>query len=278
MSENLELVLGKAGEPHIDGDDLGTMVACILGSGAYVFKNFSGSTPTGVMKDANHFTVPSMNMSINGRYSRQKAAEDITVTSGMSGRKRNDIVAYHYARDANQVETAEWVVVAGSPSTSNPADPAMPNAGRILDYASEAYVPMWRIPLDGITPGTPVPLFSVLGSLKDAWDSLSQTGPTTLLDGGPGGDKKITGMRWGRLIQLNINIGSKITASWGVETLTTLPAGWRPANDTPVASAGRDGKNQMRFVIYKNGKVNYENQGGSQNNMGAGVSCTYIAA
>ena len=85
-------------------------------------------------------------------------------------------------------------------------------------------------------------------------------------------------MRWGRLIQLNINIGSKITASWGVETLTTLPAGWRPANDTSVASAGRDGKNQMRFVIYANGKVNYENQGGTQNNMGTGVSCTYIAA
>lgn len=44
-------------------------------------------------------------------------------------------------------------------------------------------MPLYRIPLDGITVGTLVPLFNVLKPMKDVWDSLT---PTVLWEGTSG--------------------------------------------------------------------------------------------
>ncbi len=49
------------------------------------------------------------------------------------------------------------------------ADPTIPS-GKILSGAVDAYMPLWRIPLDGITVGTPVRLFTPRGAL---WDSVT---------------------------------------------------------------------------------------------------------
>lgn len=110
------------------------------------------------------------------------------------------------------------------------------------------------------------------------WVSLTQSGPTTLLNGGPGGDKKITGVRWGVMRMLTVSLGSKVTASWGKETLTTLPDEWRPKTDVITAMSGRDGQNQTNVALYTDGRVNYENQGGAQSNRGGVVSFCYMAA
>ena len=108
-------------------------------------------------------------------------------------------------------------------------------------------------------------------------DSLTQTDqPIILLNGGPGGDKKITGHRWGKLCELNVKIGSKVVAAWGKETLVTLPAGWRPNVTITTAMSGRDNGNQMNLVIYTDGRVAYENQGGTQASNAVSVSVCYL--
>lgn len=77
---------------------------------------------------------------------------------------------------------------------------------------------------------------------------------------------------------LTVNLGSKVTASWGKETLTTLPDEWRPKTDVITAMSGRDGQNQTNVALYTDGRVNYENQGGAQSNRGGVVSFCYMAA
>ncbi|PJM73210.1 hypothetical protein CS006_08040 [Bifidobacterium primatium] len=78
-------------------------------------------------------------------------------------------------------------------------------------------------------------------------------------------------------MQLNVSIGSKLTSSWAKETIGTLPVGWRPA--APARSSyGRDGKNQMQVVVYADGKVAVENQGGSQTEQGGSLTVCYFAA
>ena len=57
-------------------------------------------------------------------------------------------------------------------------------------------MPLWRIPLNGITVGTPVQLFKEFTSAKDAWDSVSQVAeaaPAT-------GTGKVRFVRYGTLV------------------------------------------------------------------------------
>ncbi|WP_168163968.1 hypothetical protein, partial [Olsenella sp. HMSC062G07] len=61
-----------------------------------------------------------------------------------------------------------------STSAATATDPAIP-AGDLLEGATEAWMPLWRIPLDGITVGKPVALFDILAPAADVWDSVSPT-------------------------------------------------------------------------------------------------------
>ncbi|MBW3088838.1 hypothetical protein KIH77_08900 [Bifidobacterium sp. 82T24] len=73
-------------------------------------------------------------------------------------------------------------------------------------------------------------------------------------------------------------MGTKLTTAWGEETIGTLPASWRPKADVSAPTAGRDGHNQMRIIVSSNGKINYQNQGGTQSNEGVLTTVCYIAA
>ena len=83
------------------------------------------------------------------------------------------------------------MVLKGTPTTGTPTDPAH-NTGSILDGVATHDMPLYRIPLDGITVGTLVPLFNVLKPMKDVWDSLTPplhlyTGSGIYKDAGSGG-------------------------------------------------------------------------------------------
>ena len=65
------------------------------------------------------------------------------------------------------------MVVRGTPTTGTPTDPAL-NTTSPLDGGTTYDMALYRIPLDGITIGTPVPLFNVLRPMSDVWDSLTQ--------------------------------------------------------------------------------------------------------
>ncbi|KLE27975.1 hypothetical protein AAX71_04515, partial [Bifidobacterium adolescentis] len=93
------------------------------------------------------------------------AAESVTISNGSQGVKRNDIICAHYHRDSKTGnELVELTVLKGTPNATTAADPTIPS-GKILSGAVDAYMPLWRIPLDGITVGTPVRLFTPKGAL-----------------------------------------------------------------------------------------------------------------
>lgn len=271
----VELVTGHANKAHATAEQAAGLNAGILGLDDYVFDVHDKFELTVV--SANKVTIGTGELVMQGRHVSQGTPEDLIVTNGSQGQKRNDLIVCRYTKGSQSVESAELVVVRGTPTTGTPTDPAL-NTTSPLDGGTTYDMPLYRIPLDGITIGTPVPLFNVLRPMSDVWDSLTQSGPTTLLNGGPGGDKKITGVRWGVMRMLTVSLGSKVTASWGKETLTTLPDEWRPKTDVITAMSGRDGQNQTNVALYTDGRVNYENQGGAQSNRGGVVSFCYMAA
>jgi len=167
----IELVDGKAGVAHISSEDKAIIHQAKFSKSDVVFD--WGDAFKCTMGSANKTTIGTGCASIQGLDWHITSAESVTISNGSQGMKRNDIICAHYHRDSKTGnENVELTVLKGSPNATAAADPTIPS-GKILSGAVDAYMPLWRIPLDGITVGTPVRLFTPRGAL---WDSVPHCG------------------------------------------------------------------------------------------------------
>lgn len=166
-----ELVTGHANKAHATAEQAAGLNAGILGLDDYVLDVHDKFELTVV--SANKVTVGTGELVMQGRHVSQGTPEDLIVTNGSQGQKRNDLIVCRYTKGSQSVESAELVVVRGTPTTGTPTDPTL-NTTSPLDGGTTYDMPLYRIPLDGITIGTPVPLFNVLRPMSDVWDSLTQ--------------------------------------------------------------------------------------------------------
>ena len=184
----VELVTGHANKAHATAEQAAGLNAGILGLDDYVLDVYDKFKLTIV--SANKVTIGTGELVMQGRHVSQGTPEDLIVTNGSQGQKRNDLIVCRYTKGSQSVESAELVVVRGTPTTGTPTDPTL-NTTSPLDGGTTYDMPLYRIPLDGITIGTPVPLFNVLRPMSDVWDSLSPlhlyTGSSVLYDAGSGG-------------------------------------------------------------------------------------------
>lgn len=167
----IELVDGKAGTAHISSEDKAIIHQAKFSKSDVVFD--WGDAFKCSMSSSNMATIGTGCASIQGLDWHITAAESVTIHNGSQGMKRNDIICAHYHRDSKTGnENVALTVLKGSPNATAAADPTIPS-GKILSGAVDAYMPLWRIPLNGITVGTPVRLFTPRGAL---WDSVTQSG------------------------------------------------------------------------------------------------------
>ena len=165
----IELVDGKAGVAHISSEDKAIIHQAKFSKSDVVYD--WGDSFKCSMSSSNRATIGTGCASIQGLDWHITAAESVTISNGSQGMKRNDIICAHYHRDSKTGnELVELVVLKGTPNATAAADPTIPS-GKILSGAVDAYMPLWRIPLNGITVGTPVRLFTSRGAL---WDSVTQ--------------------------------------------------------------------------------------------------------
>ena len=183
-----ELVTGHAGKAHATAEQAAGLNAGILGLDDYVLNVHDKLKITVV--SANKVTIGTGELVMQGRHVSQGTPEDLIVTNGSQGQKRNDLIVCRYTKGSQSVESAELVVVRGTPTTGTPTDPAL-NTTSPLDGGTTYDMALYRVPLDGITLGDPVPLFNVLKPMSDVWDSLTPlhlyTGSSVLYDAGSGG-------------------------------------------------------------------------------------------
>lgn len=164
----IELVDGKAGTMHISSEDKAIIHQAKFSKSDVVYD--WGDAFKCSMSSSNRATIGTGCASIQGLDWHITAAESVTISNGSQGLKRNDIICAHYHRDSKTGnENVALTVLKGSPNATAAADPKVPS-GKILSGAVDAYMPLWRIPLDGITVGTPVRLFTPRGGL---WDSVT---------------------------------------------------------------------------------------------------------
>ena len=237
-----ELVTGHAGKAHATAEQAAGLNAGILGLDDYVLNVHDKLKITVV--SANKVTIGTGELVMQGRHVSQGTPEDLIVTNGSQGQKRNDLIACRYAKGSQNIESAKLVVVRGTPTTGTPTDPAV-NTTSPLDGGTTYDMPLYRIPLDGITIGTPVALFNVLKPMSDVWDSLTQRSTTWRV---PYSSDSILLTRIGDICFMGGNV--KFNSS-GQNNYTKaqekLPEGYRPVIvNTPVAVFG----GETTFICY----------------------------
>lgn len=260
----VELVTGHANKAHATAEQAAGLNAGILGLDDYVFDVHDKFELTVV--SANKVTIGTGELVMQGRHVSQGTPEDLIITNGSQGQKRNDLIVCRYTKGSQSVESAELVVVRGTPTTGTPTDPAL-NTTSPLDGGTTYDMPLYRIPLDGITIGTPVPLFNVLRPMSDVWDSLTQrirfdrSGTTTvndemhlsgaILPGSP--NIAVISIVW-------VNKGAFKIQSWKSITLARM-VGWKVIGADVHSLAAENivyehvGKNQ--FIVNSRGEIRY---------------------
>lgn len=271
-----ELVTGHANKAHVTAEQAAGLNAGILGLDDYVLDVHDKFKITVV--SANRVTIGTGELVMQGRHVSQGTPEDLIVTNGSQGQKRNDLIVCRYTKGAQSIESAKLVVVRGTPTTGTPTDPAV-NTTSPLDGGTTYDMPLYRIPLDGIAIGTPVPLFNVLRPMSDVWDSLTQrirfdrSGTSSandemhlsgaILPGSPA--IAVISIVW-------VNKGAFNTQSWRGITLARM-IGWKVIGDavhTPCAeNIGYQDLGVNQFVATTAGEILYMTPGSL--NIGAGA-------
>lgn len=238
----IELVDGKAGMAHISSEDKAIIHQAKFSKSDVVFD--WGDAFKCSMSSSNRATVGTGCASIQGLDWHITSAESVTISNGSQGMKRNDIICAHYNRNPeNGNELVELTVLKGSPNATTAADPTIPS-GKILSGAVDAYMPLWRIPLNGITVGTPVRLFTPRGAL---WDSVTQPWKP------PYTNSRLTLCRVGRIVTINGNVKFDGSGQQNYSTaVETIPEAFRPLADMSIISFPSCG---FSLLVMRDGKV-----------------------
>ena len=249
----IELVDGKAGTAHISSEDKAIIHQAKFGAGDMVFE--WGDAMSCTMQSANKAVIGTGCASIQGLDWHITNPETVTIQSGASGKNRNDIICAHYHRETSTgVEKVELVAFKGVPSNGAAVDPTIPSA-KILNGAADAYMPLWRIPLTGITAGTPVRLFTPRWAL---WDSV------TLYQ-----DSNWIIMRNGRMILIKFS-GKIGSGSWdAVECPVKLASWYRPIVDLSTVCLVSNGQTSRILTARADGTIRVANMG----NVGSNQDC-----
>ena len=158
-----EIVDGMTGTKHISSDDLSALNVATIGKANCVLEYGDDFKLT--MASANSATLGTGVGMIGGKRFWNQAATSLTIQSGTQGQKRNDLVVARYAKTGAGIESITPVVIKGTPTTGNATDPAV--------TAND--LKLWRVPMNGISVGTPVALFNPVASLKSVGESVFQS-------------------------------------------------------------------------------------------------------
>lgn len=220
----VELITGHAGSAHISAADDGWLNVGVVGSGKYVLD--TGTQFACNVQSANAVTIGIGDALFEGRHVRVSATETVALDNGAQGVNRNDLICIKYEYNSStSVESASLVVLKGAATSGTPSDPTIPS-GSILNGATAAYMALWRIPISGITVGTPVKLYGEVLASLDA--TLSRTWDVTQIPDLPAGKITSGTLAAARIPNLD---ASKVTSG-------TFAAARIPAIDASKVSTG----------------------------------------
>lgn len=169
----MELVTGRKGSAHITSQQDRMKHQGTWGSGAYILQTGQMLEPQ--VQSLNEIRIRDGALMVQGALGTVKvnSYDPVTIQNGTQGMKRIDLICWQYTYDAEQdVESAEWVVIQGTPAETDPQQPAYTD-GDIQQEDSPVQVPVFAVELDGINVTgvtTLIPTAPTLEGLNDKLD------------------------------------------------------------------------------------------------------------
>ena len=146
----MELVTGRAGTPHITSQQDRQRNQGTFGEGACVLKTGNQLDP--VVQSSNKIQIKDGALMFQGALFSVKVGtvDEVTIANGSQGMQRKDLIVARYTHNAGEnVESAAWAVIQGTPAASNPVTPAY-TEGDIQAGDTTVECPVFIVTLDGI--------------------------------------------------------------------------------------------------------------------------------
>ena len=215
---NTTLMDGYAGGPHITEKQTGLANQAIIGEEDYVLEG--GQNAKAQVLTNNSIRIFDAVYSIQGRRDVIAANDytDVTIANGSQGMNRNDIIVRRYRKNSSsEIESTEYAVIKGTPSTGAATDPSV-TVGDIRTGAVLHEMKLYRVRLEGLNIVSVDQLFTVLPSMATMQEDMTPSTETLKL-----------GVRLQRMGKLRIlNLVDTSSAADG--TIINLAANDRPAN------------------------------------------------
>ena len=168
----MELVTGRKGSAHITSQQDRMKHQGTWGSGAYILQTGQMLEPQ--VQSSNEIRIRDGALMVQGALSTVKvnSYDPVTIQNGTQGMKRIDLICWQYTYDAEQdVESADWVVIQGTPAETDPQQPAYTD-GDIQQGDSPVQVPVFAVELDGINVTGVTTLLSTAPTLPELNEKL----------------------------------------------------------------------------------------------------------
>lgn len=215
---NTTLMDGYAGGPHITEKQSGLANQAIIGEADYVLEG--GQNAKAQVLTNNSIRIFDAVYSIQGRRDVIAANDytDVTIANGSQGMNRNDIIVRRYRKNSSsEIESTEYAVIKGTPSTGAATDPSV-TVGDIRTGAVLHEMKLYRVRLEGLNIVSVDQLFTVLPSMATMQEDMT-----------PSTETLKSGVRLQRMGKLRI-LNFVDTSSAADGTIVNLAAGDRPAN------------------------------------------------
>lgn len=177
-------ITGVGESDHVTASDFRNMLAGIFGLGSYILK--TGDQFATTLVSNNQMDIGTGMMCHQGNLSAEDTGKSITITNGMQGVKRIDLVVNRYMRDdITQIEANEWVYIMGDPATTNPTAPSYVK-GDIISGDLIVDCPVFQIEINGLNVENIKCLLPVMKPLVEKQNQI--TGGIAAPSGGEDGD------------------------------------------------------------------------------------------
>lgn len=243
----MQIVTGYEGQAHITSNDDQGRNQGTFGEASYVLSVGSKFAPT--LLSANSLKIADGEGVHQGVHFRVDPStyDTVTIDNGTQGQNRKDLVVCRYTKDGGTgIETCEWVVIKGTPSSGTATRPSH-TTGDILNGSLVVDMPFFEISLSGINVSAVTTLFTTLKAVSGLQSDISTlnnsvaVSSTTISLSYSGVTGSVTFRKFGRVVMYAVVFGDGNTFSdaTGTDNIGTVPTGYRPPGDVYMNASAR---------------------------------------
>lgn len=281
----MELVTGRKGVAHITSQQDRMKHQGTWGSGAYILQTGQMLEPQA--QSSNEIRIRDGALMVQGALGCVKVNtyDPVTIQNGSQGMKRIDLICWQYTYDAEQdVESAEWVVIQGTPAESDPQQPAYTD-GDIQQGDSPVQVPVFAVELDGINVTGVTTLLPTAPTLEELNSKTNDSGWVNIT---LGHGMSVAAGRTPQVRRIGnvVYMRGRVTTStqWTQhDSIVRIPDGFRPSQDEAFIQTST-GTYRYRLEVKPAGNVvanaitNNENGNATTlNGQWFALSCSWLA-